>query len=86
MRVPVSSMAVQMKQSVVPEAQGPLSMQTIQSQRKGNRNDRLTGWWLLFFLSRSKLLNQDNMIVDHKGSDDALVEIINYTFPLRNNS
>lgn len=58
MRVPVSSMVVQMKHSVVPEAQGPLSTQTIQSQRKGSRNDRMRGWWLLFFLSRNELVKQ----------------------------
>ncbi|XP_056914580.1 ensconsin isoform X3 [Takifugu flavidus] len=38
MRVPVSDMAVQMTRRVVPEAQGPLSTQTIQSQTKGTRN------------------------------------------------
>ncbi|XP_029685486.1 ensconsin isoform X1 [Takifugu rubripes] len=38
MRVPVSDMAVQMTRMVVPEAQGPLSTQTLQSQTKGTRN------------------------------------------------
>lgn len=72
MRVPVSDMAVQMTKRVVPEAQGPLSAQTIQSQTKGARNSRMRGWWLLFFSSAATVVFSKDC-----GFNDALKEIIN---------